>query len=178
MQLCAVRDAYFAGVRADDMADQPVMVALSTRYRFKLAVFQPPTLDALEVAEGRLKRNQHLRFRPYSVGAADVQQMRGNPATAMVLATNVGARHFEPIVPISGATQRPGRFTHTVQRQETAGWCPVLDISYTTDQQRREVRSSCTHVHYLANHVHLVSWCIATVPRRNGSHECRRWTPF
>jgi hypothetical protein len=131
-----VLNAYTAGVRADDMADAAVMVALSRRYTFKLLIFQAPRLEALEAAEGARRRNQQLQFRPFSAGA---EGLTGNPATAMVFASNVNHEHFEPIVPMRGLTQRPGRFTQAVARQEQEGWCPILNLTYTSDMQRRQV---------------------------------------
>jgi hypothetical protein len=141
-----VLNAYTAGVRADDMADQAVMVALSRRYAFKLLVFQAPRLEALEVAEAARRRNQQLQFRPFSVGAEGIT---GNPATAMVFASNILYEHFEPIVPMRGTTQRPGRFTQASARPEGEGWCPILNLTYTSDMQRRQVSCSC-HVTCIA----------------------------
>jgi hypothetical protein len=137
---CAVLNAYTAGVRADDMADQTVMVALSHRYAFKLLVFQAPRLEALEAAEGARRRNQQLQFRPFSVGA---EGLTGNPATAIVFASNMNHEHFEPIVPMRGLTQRPGRFTPFLAQQQEEGWCPILNLTYTSDMQRRQVSCGC-----------------------------------
>jgi hypothetical protein len=135
---CAVFSAYVAGVRADDMADEPVWVALSRRFGFQLLIFQAPRLEALEIAESTRRRNQQLQFRPYKAGA---EGLAHRPPTAMVLASNVEHEHFEPIVPTQGATQRPGRFTAAAGRPEQEGWCPILNLTYTSDAQKRRVRA-------------------------------------
>lgn len=132
----AVVQAYVAGMRADDMADQAVWVAFSYRYGIQVLIFQPPRLEALEAAEARRRRNSIMKFRPYKAG---VEGLQHRPPTAMILATNMHCEHFEPIIPVNSTTQRPGRFTTAGSVPEREGWCPILDMAYVSDAARQRV---------------------------------------
>jgi hypothetical protein len=112
------------------MADHGVMVALARRYNLKIMVWMPPVLEALDAARAR------SIFRPM---VFQCEGLTGRATCRFILATNVGCKHFEPILPMEGYNHLPSRFTPRGSRPEQDGYCPILNVTYTSSGQVRRV---------------------------------------
>jgi hypothetical protein len=128
--MTAATAAYVHGIRDGDMADHGVMFALARRYNIKMFVWMPPVLEALDVARAR------STFRPHVIHCEGVA---ARPACLFIFATNVGCEHFEPIVRMQGFNHLPSRLTAWSSRPEEEGYCPILNVTYTSRGQVRRV---------------------------------------
>jgi hypothetical protein len=116
------------------MADHGVMLAVARRYGIRMFVWNAPALEALESLG-----NRQRTFRYYDLSPPGLPN---RPHTLYLLHTNLNCEHFEPIVPVQGTTARPCRFSQVGNQVEAEGWCPILNLRYTSNAAHNRVRKN------------------------------------
>lgn len=121
-------------IEGDGMADHAMIACIGRRYTLQILIWYPPKVEALD----KIGRSTKA-YRPHEIAFA--ASARSKPL--FLLATNVVAEHFEPILPMEGTTHVPSRFTRCdAQRLHQDGYCAVLNVPFESAAATRQVIQS------------------------------------